>query len=240
MINIASTIVGAFFLFLVLILLVFIGWVIITLVRSMENEIGKRYGNLTVIKKLDRREHETSVYLCKCDCGNLKEVNINKLHTGHTKSCGCLKNRIKDYTGQRFGRLTVISLNCRRNNKTYWNCKCDCGNECVVRELVEYCSPVTYYHLNLITEGILSMPGGISGLFNIFEYDENLQYNAAKKTADIERYGLYTYDDFSDLVPYDFYAAFPTPYLKVAVGKGLISEEDIKYLIDRYLPIATE
>ncbi len=110
----------------------------------------------------------------------------------------------------------------------------------VVRELVEYCSPVTYYHLNLITEGILSMPGGISGLFNIFEYDENLQYNAAKKTADIERYGLYTYDDFSDLVPYDFYAAFPTPYLKVAVGKGLISEEDIKYLIDRYLPIATE
>ena len=110
----------------------------------------------------------------------------------------------------------------------------------VVHELVEYCSPVTYYHLNLITEGILSMPGGISGLFNIFEYDENLQYNAAKKTADIERYGLYTYDDFSDLVPYDFYAAFPTPYLKVAVGKGLISEEDIKYLIDRYLPIATE
>ena len=30
----------------------------------MENEIGKRYGKLTVIEKLDRREHNTSVYLC--------------------------------------------------------------------------------------------------------------------------------------------------------------------------------
>ncbi|MGM9942668.1 MAG: hypothetical protein ACI31Q_01055 [Erysipelotrichaceae bacterium] len=35
----------------------------------MENEIGKRYGKLTVIVKLDRREHNTSVYLCKCDWG---------------------------------------------------------------------------------------------------------------------------------------------------------------------------
>ena len=30
----------------------------------MENEIGKRYGKLTVIEKLDRIEHNTSVYLC--------------------------------------------------------------------------------------------------------------------------------------------------------------------------------
>ena len=97
----------------------------------MENEIGKRYGFLTVIKKIDRREHETSVYLCKCDCGNFKEVNINKLHTGHTKSCGCLKNKIKDLTGKKFGRLTVISFDGRRNNKTYWKCKCDCGNDCI-------------------------------------------------------------------------------------------------------------
>ena len=30
----------------------------------MENEIRKRYGKLTVIEKLDRRKHNTSVYLC--------------------------------------------------------------------------------------------------------------------------------------------------------------------------------
>lgn len=42
--------------------------------------------------------------------------------------------KLKDLTGQRFGRLTVIE---RAENakcgRTMWNCKCDCGNEiCVI------------------------------------------------------------------------------------------------------------
>lgn len=82
------------------------------------SEIGKKYGNLTVIKKLDRKEHQTTVYLCLCDCGNYKEVNINKLHTGHVKSCGCMKHKIKDLTDMRFGRLVVDSFKGREGNKT--------------------------------------------------------------------------------------------------------------------------
>ena len=95
------------------------------------SEIGKKYGKLTIIKKLDRTEHQTTVYLCRCDCGNFKEVNINKLHTGHVKSCGCMKHRIKDLTGMRFGRLVVDSFKGREGNKTLWNCTCDCGNKCI-------------------------------------------------------------------------------------------------------------
>ncbi len=41
------------------------------------------------------------------------------------------KKRI-DLTGQRFGRLVVISLNeevSKQKKCSYWNCKCDCGNE---------------------------------------------------------------------------------------------------------------
>ena len=41
--------------------------------------------------------------------------------------------KLKDLTGQKFGRLTVIersgNSNCR---KTMWLCKCDCGNELTV------------------------------------------------------------------------------------------------------------
>ena len=40
-----------------------------------------------------------------------------------------------DLIGQRFGRLTVISLNeeiSKQKRHSYWNCKCDCGNEKVV------------------------------------------------------------------------------------------------------------
>lgn len=95
-------------------------------------EIGKKYGRLTVIEKLNRKEFTTSVYLCRCDCGNMKEVNINKLHTGHTKSCGCLNHKIRVLTGMRFGRLVVDSFKERKDNKTLWNCTCDCGNKCVV------------------------------------------------------------------------------------------------------------
>lgn len=41
---------------------------------------------------------------------------------------------IVDKTGERHGRLTVVSLSDKRSGrKTYWNCICDCGNEKVVR-----------------------------------------------------------------------------------------------------------
>ena len=103
-------------------------------------------------------------------------------------------------------------------------------------EYVEVYSPVTAYHLNYFTEGILSMPGGISGLFNIFEYDADLSYNDELKQADIEKYGLFSYEDFAEYTSYEFYSAFPTDYLKVSIGKGYITFEHIMYLIDRYQP----
>lgn len=41
---------------------------------------------------------------------------------------------IVDKSGERYGRLIVISLSERRSGrKTFWNCVCDCGNEKVVR-----------------------------------------------------------------------------------------------------------
>lgn len=41
------------------------------------------------------------------------------------------ENQRKDLTGQKFGMLTVICMDkekSRNSNKTYWLCKCDCGN----------------------------------------------------------------------------------------------------------------
>ena len=37
-----------------------------------------------------------------------------------------------DLTGQRFGRLTVVSRAENRGNQTRWLCKCDCGNEKII------------------------------------------------------------------------------------------------------------
>ena len=41
--------------------------------------------------------------------------------------------RVKDLTGQRFGRLTVIKrVENNKHGKARWLCKCDCGNETIV------------------------------------------------------------------------------------------------------------
>ena len=45
--------------------------------------------------------------------------------------------KLEDLTGQKFGRLTVLSRAENRNHHTYWNCVCECGAFSVV----------TSYHL---------------------------------------------------------------------------------------------
>lgn len=39
---------------------------------------------------------------------------------------------MKDLTSLRFGRLTVIRYSESRGGRRFWECKCDCGNTCIV------------------------------------------------------------------------------------------------------------
>lgn len=42
-------------------------------------------------------------------------------------------NHVKDLTGKKFGRLTVVEFAESKNGRTYWLCECDCGNKKIVR-----------------------------------------------------------------------------------------------------------
>ena len=98
-------------------------------------------------------------------------------------------------------------------------------------------SPVTYSHLCYYVNGMLSIPGGITGLFNIFEVDaETLMIDYDAYWTDIERYGLFTYEEFSSILPVseNVFKAFNGQYLKVAVGKGLIDFNTLEQLILDY------
>lgn len=53
------------------------------------NRIGKKYGRLTVIRKVPNKGRDR-MYRCLCSCGNVVEVSSGHLGSGHTKSCGCL------------------------------------------------------------------------------------------------------------------------------------------------------
>ena len=37
--------------------------------------------------------------------------------------------KFKDLTGQKFGKLTVLGIGERRNNRIYWECLCECGKK---------------------------------------------------------------------------------------------------------------
>lgn len=78
------------------------------------------------------------VWLCRCDCGRDAEVSARRLVRGKVRSCGCLSHPpFKDYTGARFGRLTVTGYaGCvrKKNTMNYWNCRCDCGSNVTVAQ----------------------------------------------------------------------------------------------------------
>lgn len=55
------------------------------------NEIGNKYGKLTVIAKADKQDDSNGTWWkCQCDCGNIKITKGQYLRNGSVSSCGCL------------------------------------------------------------------------------------------------------------------------------------------------------
>jgi hypothetical protein len=90
--------------------------------------IGKKFNNLTVLSIEKRDGHSYTYFKCVCDCGNTKTARADVIKKGGCKSCGCLRQKVK--INDKFNKLTVIEKDTRKStrNRTYWLCKCDCGN----------------------------------------------------------------------------------------------------------------
>lgn len=94
---------------------------------------GERFGRLTVISRDVAHKGKNSRWLCECDCGNIKTFDKSDLSRGCTKSCGCLAKELttlrslKDLTGRKFGKLTVLRRGADKGAGANWTCKCDCG-----------------------------------------------------------------------------------------------------------------
>lgn len=83
------------------------------------------------------------VWICKCQCGEIRNLNKYTLLTGASKSCGCLRRKqlIERNTahgqqiiiGQRFGQLTAVQdlglKNYHGVMRRYTLCQCDCGSK---------------------------------------------------------------------------------------------------------------
>lgn len=105
-----------------------------------DNLTGKKFTRLLVVGLSNKSTKKNKYWLCKCDCGNNVDVASSSLKAKNgTQSCGCLRSELrrksgKDYSGKKFGMLTIIrrDFSSRRDHNPYWLCKCDCGLDTVV------------------------------------------------------------------------------------------------------------
>ena len=92
---------------------------------------GMRFGKLTVLGPA-RDGTGRVAWRCRCDCGNETVALGSNLLSGRTGSCGCGRARL-DLAGMRFGKLTALEPAANVGQSTAWKCRCDCGNEVIVR-----------------------------------------------------------------------------------------------------------
>jgi uncharacterized repeat protein (TIGR02543 family) len=105
----------------------------------------------------------------------------------------------------------------------------------VSEQYTESWSILTSEYYNCMLEGMLTLtPAEVENspaFLMPYEIDEGMKYNAAKKQADINRFGLYTYEDFADYCTYEQFVALGLENFKVSVGKGYITWDEILYLL---------
>ena len=148
-----------------------------------------------------------------------------------------LRSDAAKYIGHWFNKQLLDS-----NGNLTWT-RVQLTNVVIADEYTSAWSPVTYGHLCYYVNGMLSMPGATEGLINIFDVDANtMTYNSITYEADIQTYGLFTYEEFCELiaVPEEVFNAFNGQYLKVAIGKGLIDLDTLNMLFERYKDFFSE
>ena len=107
----------------------------------------------------------------------------------------------------------------------------------IENEVTEAWSPVTAGHLCYFVNDMLSMPGGVGGLFNIFDVNaETMTYDYEAMARDIETYGLFTYEELNSIVelPEEMFEAAGGAFMKISMGKGNLTMEELIAMIVRY------
>lgn len=69
--------------------------------------IGQKFNRLTIIDEFSLiKNNRSRRYLkCKCECGNIAITQKEKVFSGHTKSCGCIKEKMRKTLGHRTKKI---------------------------------------------------------------------------------------------------------------------------------------
>ena len=100
----------------------------------------------------------------------------------------------------------------------------------------EVWSILTVRYYNCVLEGLWSVteaevPNSPTYLMP-FVVGEDMKYDSELMQADIEKYGLYTYEEFAMYCTKEQFEALGLEYFKIAVGRGYITREQIIFLLE--------
>lgn len=142
---------------------------------------------------------------------------------------------VGDYIGHKFYYIqdiggqpvyTIASLN---------------GYEQYTKQTESY-SVLTAKHINCIANGILTVTDDgnqpaqlLKGFYNIFDLDMHHRFDTEKMAADIQKYGISTYDEWKEYATEEQFDAFNGKYLKIAIGKGLVTKNEVVGYINKFL-----
>ena len=108
----------------------------------------------------------------------------------------------------------------------------------------EFYAIVTACNYNAFAEGFMSLTKPfVDGIYTYFEVGDNLMYDMDKMQEDIDTYGLYTYEEALSIIqswgfevfPYEYFVAVNVQYYKILLGKGIVTYDDIIFLINEMI-----
>ena len=94
---------------------------------------------------------------------------------------------------------------------------------------------VTEGTLNYVAEDTLSVTHVLVDVINTFDFATALKYDQKKMAHDMEKYGLYTYDEWSAYCDISVFEEYNIPVMKVGISKELYTKEYIIGLINTYV-----
>lgn len=89
---------------------------------NIDDYIGTKYGRLTIIKEGSFIKYDKTIMrkvLCKCDCGNEKEIDLNSIKRGKSTSCGCFNKELAKENNTKHG-LAMLSTGIKHPDYNIW------------------------------------------------------------------------------------------------------------------------
>lgn len=89
---------------------------------------GDKFNSLTLVAFSRRNSRSTAYWICVCDCGVEKELQVGAVRTGNLKSCGC----------RRSSALSVAAKTHGLSNSSEWRIWASMRNRCYNKNNINY------------------------------------------------------------------------------------------------------